>query len=295
MIRTQKGRKYSWMKAALIGPFITLALASCSVIAGSHPSAATLQPNGPSQLSQKSQAGDTSAAQSEWKLSWEDEFTGKGLPANWTFDTGGYGFGNKQLQWNSDNNAQLSGSGGLVITAAQGGGGHTCWYGPCKYTAAKIQTTFAQTYGRFAARIKLPAGHGLWPAFWMVPARSSSPGEIDIIEVNNTKPYLATGYAHNPGTPGYRAKTVLDLPISTQYHTYGVDWTPSGITWTLDGTPYGHINSYPNWPFNQPFIMLLDLAVGGEWPGPPDANTVFPAHMLVSWVRVYEWKGGGGS
>lgn len=302
MIRTQKDRNHSWLKVALIGPIVSLALASCSAIASPQPAAATLQPNVPSQLNgtskpktnPKSQMGDTSATRPEWKLSWEDDFTGKGLPAKWTFDTGGYGFGDKQLQWNSNNNAQLSGNGGLVITAAQGGGGHTCWYGPCTYTAAKIQTTFAQTYGRFEARIKLPAGRGLWPAFWMIPAHSSGPGEIDIIEVNNKSPYLASGYVHDPGVFSYKARTVLDLPISAQYHTYGIDWTPSGITWTLDGTAYGHIKSYPNWPFNQPFIMLLDLAVGGEWPGPPDANTSFPAYMLVSWVRVYEWKGDSG-
>jgi beta-glucanase (GH16 family) len=225
-------------------------------------------------------------------LSWQDNFTGTGLPSGWTFDDGGYGFGDKQLQWNSDDNAQLTGHGGLVITANKGGEGHTCWYGQCEYTAAKVQTEFAQTYGRFEARIKLPAGRGLWPAFWMIPAATvenpETPGEIDVIEVNNRQPYLITGYAHDGSVFNYRAEKVLDLPSSSQYHTYGVDWTPTGITWTLDGHPYGHIAAYPNWPFDQPFIMLLDVAVGGSWPGAPDESTVFPAHMTVSWVRAYK-------
>jgi beta-glucanase (GH16 family) len=291
MMRKRKYQNRSLLKAAAVSSLSMLALASCSALSSSTPVSATLQPVAPSSslhASRNSQMHDPAATQSVWKLSWEDDFTGTGLPANWTFDTGGSGFGDKELQWNSDNNAQLSGNGELVISATKGGGMHTCWYGPCTYTAAKIQTTFGQTYGRFEARIKLPAGHGLWPAFWMIPA-SSGPGEIDIIEVNNQHPYLVTGYVHDSGVFSYRAKSVQDLPISSQYHTYGVDWTPSGITWTLDGKAYGHISAYRGWPFDQPFIMVLDLAVGGSWPGPPDASTVFPAKMLVSWVRVYKW------
>ena len=214
-------------------------------------------------------------------LTWQDNFTGTGLPSNWNFDTGGYGFGDKQLEYNTDDNAQLSGHGGLVITASKGGESQTCWYGACEYTGAKIQTTFAQTYGRFEARIKLPAGRGLWPAFWMIPAANAqnpaTPGEIDVVEVNNTQPYLVTGYVHDANVFNKRTEKVVDLPASSQFHTFGVDWTPSGITWTLDGQPYGHIAAYPNWPFDQPFIMLLDLAVGGSWPGPPNASTLFPA------------------
>jgi beta-glucanase (GH16 family) len=196
------------------------------------------------------------------------------------------------LEWNSDDNAKLSGHGGLIITANRGGEGHPCWYGPCEYTGVKIQTSFAQTYGRFEARIKLPAGRGLWPAFWMVPAATAQnpklPGEIDVIEVNNHHPYLVSGYAHDGVRFNYKAEDVVNLPAASQFHTYGVDWTPSGITWTLDGKPYASIKSYSKWPFNQPFIMLLDLAVGGSWPGSPNASTVFPAQMLVSWVRVYK-------
>ena len=234
------------------------------------------------------------SAGSQWQLVWQDNFDGTGQLTKWTPDTGGYGFGDQQLEWNSKDNAALSGHGGLIITAEKGASGHTCWYGPCKYTAAKIQTTFSQAYGRFEARMKLPAGAGLWPAFWMIPANPRGQGEIDVLETNNTQPYLVTGYAHDgKASPlaSYTAETVLNLPISSQYHTYGVDWSPTGITWTLDGQAYGHMAAYKGWPFNQPFIMLLDLAVGGTWPGAPTSSTVFPAQMLVQWVRVYKAVG----
>lgn len=279
-------RRHSLVRVAAL---ISVALAACSV-AGQIPKASTSS----SALSNP-RHGPTSSGRdtSGWKLTWQDSFEGSGAPSQWISDNGGYGFGDKQLQWNTDENAQLSASGGLVITAATGGYKKACWYGPCQYTGAKIQTTFAQTYGRFEARIKLPAGKGLWPAFWMIPAaetpgQGTSAGEIDIIEVNNSNPYLLTGYAHGDNIHKYRAEDVLDMPLSSQYHIYGVDWTPTGITWTIDGHAYGHFSAYPSWPFNRPFIMILDLAVGGQWPGPPTASTVFPAHMLVSWVRVYK-------
>jgi beta-glucanase (GH16 family) len=234
----------------------------------------------------------SSSDSSKFTLTWKDDFSGSGSPQNWKFDVGGYGFGDKQLQWNGEANAQLSAHDGLAITATKGGGGEECWYGACQYTSAKIETTFAQQYGRFEARIKLPGGTGLWPAFWMVPAAAAAnpgmPGEIDVIEVNNSNPFLVSGYEHDANTHNYRAAKVLTVPASSSFHTYGVDWTPSGITWTLDGQPYGHISAYPNWPFDQPFIMILDLAVGGSWPGSPDASTKFPAQMDVSWVRVYK-------
>lgn len=289
MKRERNSSSYRLLTAPVLGLPVFLLLAACTAITQPFSSGSS-----PHDVTGKTSptAASTSRDKSKWVLSWEDNFAGTGLPSKWTFDIGGYGFGTKQLEWNSNHNAKLSGHGGLILTASKGGEGHTCWYGPCKYTGVKIQTSFAQTYGRFEARIKLPSGKGLWPAFWMVPAavmqNPKLPGEIDVIEVNDLHPYLVSGYAHDGRTFNYKAEHVLNLPPSSQFHTYGVDWTPSGITWTLDGKPYGSIKSYPNWPFDQPFIMLLDLAVGGSWPGPPTASTVFPAQMLVSWVRVYK-------
>jgi beta-glucanase (GH16 family) len=290
MRRQSASGRYRLLKAVVPGLLLSSFVASCA--AGTQPSASPLNPDF---ASEKASPNSTSGDGTKWVLSWEDDFKGTGLPTKWTFDVGGYGFGDNQLEWNSDDNAKLSGQGGLVITAGKGGAGHECWYGPCDYTGAKIQTTFAQTYGRFEARIKLPAGRGLWPAFWMVPAaieqNPKTLGEIDVIEVNNVSPYLIEGFAHDGSRLNSRARDVTQLPASSQFHTYGVDWTPSGITWTLDGQSYGHMKAYPNWPFDQPFIMILDLEVGGTWPGSPNADTVFPAQMLVSWVRVYKLIG----
>ena len=288
MIQRRKSSRHSPLKAVFMSLFVSILLGSCSSVTDS-----TTRPI-PTAISGTS-TDSTSGSGSAWVLTWEDNFKGTGPPPGWTFDTGGYGFGDKQLEWNSDDNAQMSQQGGLTITATKGGGGHDCWYGLCEYEGAKIQTSFSQTYGKFEARIKVPAGKGLWPAFWMIPAADATapevPGEIDVMETPNLSPYLVKGYAHDSDVFNYGAENVLNFPISIQFHTYGIDWTPSGITWTLDGKPYGHIKSYPNWPFGQPFIMLLDLEVGGSWPGPPNASTVFPARMQVSWVRVYKWAG----
>jgi beta-glucanase (GH16 family) len=288
MIQQRKSSRRSPPKAVFISILVSFLLGSCSSVTDS-----TTKPI-PTAISGSSTAS-TSGSGSAWVLAWEDNFKGTGPPPGWTFDIGGYGFGDKQLEWNSDDNAQMSQQGGLTITATKGGGGHDCWYGLCEYEGAKIQTSFSQTYGRFDARIKLPAGKGLWPAFWMIPAADATtpkvPGEIDIMETPNLSPYLVKGYAHDSDVFDYGAEKVLNFPVSIQFHTFGIDWTSSGITWTLDGKPYGHIKSYPNWPFDKPFIMLLDLEVGGSWPGPPNASTVFPARMQVSWVRVYKWAG----
>jgi beta-glucanase (GH16 family) len=283
----KSGRSKKTVIGSLLAPLLLTACGSLGALQ------ATSQPNPVSSSPQSVPLTSSSpTSSSQWKLTWEDDFSGSGSPTNWKYDVGGYGFGDKQLQWNGTTNAQQTGDDGLVIAANRGGGAEECWYGACQYTSAKIQTTFAQEYGRFEARIKLPTGKGLWPAFWMIPAStetgSDKPGEIDVIEVNDLNPYLVTGYVHDAQVYNHRVEKVLDIPASTGFHTYGVDWSPSGITWTFDGQPYGHIKAYPNWPFDQPFIMILDLAVGGSWPGPPDANTAFPAQMDVSWVRVYK-------
>ena len=229
-----------------------------------------------------------------WTLSWTDEFTGSSSLHDWSFDNGGNGWGNKELQVYDPRNVSLSPGGGLVITAAKDGYGEDCWYGTCEYSGARLQTkgVFAQQYGLFEARIKLPSGHGLWPAFWMEGADIDqvnwpAAGEIDVIEVNNQHPDLVEAFAHGP-EEGYGAYDTLTHPLSAGYHVYGVEWTSTGITWLVDGHAYGHLNAYSGWPFDQPFFLILDLAVGGVWPGSPTASTTFPAEMDVSWIRVYK-------
>jgi beta-glucanase (GH16 family) len=229
-----------------------------------------------------------------WTLSWSDEFTGTSSLHDWSFDNGGNGFGNKELQVYDPRNVSFSPGGGLVITAAKDGYGEDCWYGTCEYSGARLQTkgVFDQQYGMFEARIKLPAGHGLWPAFWMEGADIDqvnwpAAGEIDVIEVNNQHPDLVEAFAHGP-EEGYGAYDTLSKPLSAGYHIYAVQWTSQGITWLVDGHPYGHLNAYSGWPFDHPFFLILDLAVGGVWPGSPTASTKFPAQMNVSWIRVYK-------
>ena len=151
---------------------------------------------------------------------------------------------------------------------------------------------FSQKYGVFEARIKVPYEQGIWPAFWMEGANYNSvglpaAGEIDIIEINgHDGSHLADGFAHAPHLV-YNAHSNLPTPLSAGYHVYGVEWTRSGITWMIDGRACGHINTRRKPAFNHPFVMLLDLAVGGRWPGSPNSSTHFPVHMYVDWVRVY--------
>ncbi len=230
---------------------------------------------------------------SGWKLTWSDDFTGSSALRDWTFVNGGNGWGNKELQVYDPRNVSLV-PGGLDITAARTGHGEQCWYGTCTYSGARLQTkgTFAQRYGLFEARIKLPTGRGLWPAFWMEGADIDqvnwpAAGEIDVIEINNKKPDLVEAFAHGPDEK-YGAYFQLPDSLSAGYHIYAVNWTASGITWLVDGHAYGHLNAYRGWPFGQPFFLILDLAVGGTWPGSPTAATTFPAHMNISWIRVYQ-------
>lgn len=208
---------------------------------------------------------------------------------------GGDGWGNRELEVYDPSNAKV-GASGLVITASRDTHGESCWYGRCLYSSAGLETEglFAQKYGLFEARIKLPVGHGLWPAFWMLGADVNKVqwpncGEIDIIEVNNQEPRLVEGFAHAAQT-NYGAHFHMSNSLSAGYHVYGIDWTPQGITWLVDGHAFGHLDAYAGWPFSQPFFLVLDLAVGGTWPGSPNASTKFPAEMDVSWVRVYRQK-----
>jgi beta-glucanase (GH16 family) len=229
-----------------------------------------------------------------WTLTWSDDFSAASSLQDWTFDNGGGGWGNDELQTDDPSNVSLAPGGGLIISASQDGRGQECWYGPCRYSAARMDTqgTFEQEYGLIEARIKLPTGRGLWPAFWMEgsdidQAHWPAAGEIDVIEINNKTPGLVSGFVH--GTEeNYGAYYNEPDSLSAGYHVFGVDWTSQGISWLVDGHEYGRMNAYPGWPFSQPFFLILDLAVGGNWPGSPDVSTKFPAQMDVSWIRIYK-------
>jgi beta-glucanase (GH16 family) len=260
-------------------------------------------------------AGD-GAALPGWTLTWSDEFNGADGsavdPTKWTHDVGGTGWGNAELEYYTDGtrNAVVTG-GNLVITATTAGASAlTCSYGTCRYTSARLKTEglFAQAYGRFEARIQLPAGQGLWPAFWTLGddiGTVSWPacGEMDIMEAIDKEPIQNHGTLHGPVSPGsstsYNLGATAPLTaseLSTSFHTYAIEWDPGMVRFLLDDVPYStqttatlHANSATGvWEFDHPFFIILNVAVGGNFPGAPDATTIFPQTMKVDWVRVYE-------
>lgn len=248
-------------------------------------------------------------AASGWTLSWSDEFDGPAgarVDANrWTFDLGGGGWGNQELETYTDRpeNARLRGDGVLVIDVLRER--HVGADGIARdYTSARLKTqgVFSQAYGRFEARLKLPRGRGIWPAFWMLGADITSAGwpacgEIDIMENVGHEPGVARGTLHGPGYSGadsIGADFVLPAGrrFADDFHVFAVEWEPDVVRFFVDGTLYqtrtpADLPSGSRWVFDHPFFLLVNVAVGGHWPGPPDATTVFPQQMLVDYVRVY--------
>ena len=243
-----------------------------------------------------------------YQLVWSDEFNGTDGSApdatKWAIQTGGDGWGNHELEYYTarPQNVQVSG-GKLVITAAKED--YTGSDGVSRnYTSARMQTKglFSQQYGRFEAKIKVPKGQGMWPAFWMLgnnidTAGWPACGEIDIMENIGKEPAIVHGTLHAPGYPSAGYSAAYTLPsgaFSDDFHVFAVEWEPQQLRMYVDGTLYGTYTQSgspapSNWPFStQPFFVLLNLAVGGDWPGTPDGTTQFPQQMLVDYVRVYQ-------
>ncbi|HEY3971625.1 MAG TPA: glycoside hydrolase family 16 protein [Candidatus Sulfotelmatobacter sp.] len=249
-----------------------------------------------------------------WKLIWSDEFNGANGSAvdasKWTAESGGGGWGNNELEYYTDrleNASQVDGN--LVITVRQekvreeksaGADGVTR-----NYTSARLKTLgkFSRAYGRFEARIKIPFGQGIWPAFWMLGDDIEKPGwpdcgEIDIMENIGKEPALVHGTIHGPGYSGeHGIGSPYALPsgrrFADDFHVYAVEWEPNTIRFYVDDDLYAtrtpaNLPKGAKWVYDHPFFLLLNVAVGGYWPGSPDATTVFPQTMLVDYVRVYE-------
>jgi len=246
---------------------------------------------------------------SGWNLVWSDEFSGADGsapdPTKWTYDTGGSGWGNRELECytNQPQNVQVQG-GNLVITAMQQG--VTCSDGAMNnYTSARIKTQglFSQAYGRFEAHIKIPQGQGMWPAFWMLGNNITTVGwpacgEIDIMENIGKEPGTVHGSLHGPSStsPTSDASAPFSLPagqkFADDFHLFAVEWSPGTISFFVDSNLYETVtqSQWPaggTWVFDHPFFIILNLAVGGNWPGSPDNTTQFPQQMLVDYVRVY--------
>ena len=231
--------------------------------------------------------------------SWSDEFDGPANsapdPSKWTYDLGGGGWGNQELETytNSVDNVHLDGDGHLVIRALATQTGFTS-------ARLKTQALFTPQYGHLEARIKLPSGRGLWPAFWMLGSNITTVnwpqcGEIDVMENIGSEPSVNHASAHGPGYSGGQAITArYTLPggarFADDFHTFAIDWTAGTIVFSVDGTTYqtitrANLPAGTQWVFDAPFFILLNVAVGGTFPGSPDATTVFPQQMVVDYVR----------
>ncbi len=234
---------------------------------------------------------------------WSDEFNGpEGSSPDtnrWRFDLGGGGWGNNEWQYYTarTNNARIEG-GCLIIEARQEN------YQGSNYTSARLKTQGLASwlYGRFEARIQIPRGQGLWPAFWMLGTNISSVGwpncgEIDIMENIGREPAVVHGTVHGPGySGGSGISGAYTLPgggaFADDFHVFAIEWTSNRIEWFADGQRYftvtpSNLPAGAPWVFDRPQFLLLNVAVGGNWPGYPDQTTTFPQRMRVDYVRVF--------
>jgi beta-glucanase (GH16 family) len=249
------------------------------------------------------------------QLIWSDEFSGASAPsapnsANWKFETGANGWGNHELETYcsygsaqppcdaAHPNAFVGRDGYLHIVARRDDQG--------RYTSARMASRGLQSfqYGRIEARIKIPKGEGFWPAFWMLGDNISEVkwpacGELDIMENIGKQPGTVHGSIHGTGFTG----EVMGLPdtlpgkqaFGDAFHTFGLIWSPQKIQYYVDSPAHIYATFTPSslpkgaiWPFDDgKFFFILNLAIGGVWPGPPDATSKFPQEMLVDYVRVY--------
>lgn len=235
------------------------------------------------------------------QLVMQDEFDVNGAPSSdlWGYDigTGSNGWGNNELEYYTSRPENVKVENGMLkITARQES------YLGSSYTSARILTKgkFAQKYGRFEARIKMPYGQGIWPAFWLLGDNSDvvtwpQCGEIDIMEFRGQAPTVNNGSLHGPGYSGANAitksYTLQNDRFDTDFHIFGIEWGPDYINYYVDDVLYNQItpgNANGQWVFDHPFYIIINLAVGGSFVGPPNSQTSFPQTMLVDYVRVYQ-------
>ncbi len=273
------------------------------------------------------------AARSGWQLVWRDEFSGTAIDTTrWGFDLGNAltsdsgrtvvpGWGNNELQCYTRDTSNVQVRGGLLLLRAR-----RSTVDGCPYTSARVKTRgadgralFAQRYGRFEFRARLPLGRGLWPALWMLPQDDAygswaASGEIDVLEARGQTPGTVLGTLHYGARWPHNTFTSRDYVLPrggsiADFHVYALEWEPGRIRWLVDGevtqeqrfwwsssrqaggqgakpTSEAELNRWPA-PFDQRFYLVMNLAVGGNFLGSPDATTPFPGEMAVDWVRVY--------
>jgi beta-glucanase (GH16 family) len=255
-----------------------------------------------------------------WELVWSDEFNGAAGtgpdPNTWTHELGDgalndiTGWGNGELQYYTDStdNAAMDGNGNLVLTAKETdpNSDYLCWYGQCEYTSARLISAGkqAQQFGRIEIRAQVPFGQGIWPALWMLGTDIEEvgwpqTGEIDIMEYVGWAPNAVFGTLHGPGYSGGNAlgSGLYDIgePVADAYHEFSVEWQPGEVRWYIDGvnfftadttdTPLGDGS---DWVYDHPFFFILNIAVGGNFPGNPDDTSTYPQTLAVDYVRLYQ-------
>ena len=257
------------------------------------------------------QAASPQHSLSDWTLVWSDEFNAPHHSpvdsSKWVSETGGGGWGNNELEYYTarpQNAYQQDGHLVIKVLEENYSGSDDVTR---NYTSARLKTQgkFAQAYGRFEARIKIPRGQGIWPAFWMLgddidKAGWPTCGEIDIMENIGKEPTLVHGTIHGPGYSGAKGIGAPDsLPtgqrFADDFHVFAVEWEPKSIRFYVDDHLYetrtpADLPPGTKWVYDHPFFLLLNVAVGGDWPGNPDASSSFPQTMLVDYVRVYRRK-----
>lgn len=247
------------------------------------------------------QPTDTTGGNDKYELVWSEDFNYEGAPdpSKWNFEIGDSGWGNNEWQYYTDRleNARV-GDGVLTITAREEN------YEGANYTSARMITYengHYWQYGRVEARIKLPEGQGIWPAFWMLGKNIfegttwPATGEIDILEMigggENDSTLHGTAHWQEGGEHTYQGESLKHSEkLSQDFHVYAIEWDDEQIKWFFDGEQYYSlsIQSSSMSEFDAPFFILLNIAVGGDWPGYPDDTTQFPQTMEVDYVRVYQ-------
>ncbi len=249
----------------------------------------------------------------DWVEVWSDEFTGargSGIDTTkWRYDTAdgcaqnncGWGNNEKEYYRASRDNIALNGGGQLQIVARAAPAGLSCYYGPCRYTSAKITTRGKMwvSPGRVEARLNLAPGQGLWPAIWLLGKNIESVGwpaggELDIMENHGSDVTTTSSAVHGPGYSGNTpfAHALARGTLDRGFHRYAIEWDSLRIRFFVDDTVHyvvskTDVQHYGNWVFDQPFYLILNLAVGGHFDGDPQSDAIFPATMLIDYVRVY--------
>lgn len=305
----------AWLRRPLATHTLTAALAASLAIVvtlgitGSDPDGRSSGDSTTPPAASPSQTAEEVTAPPGWTLAWSDEFDGpagaRADPENWTYETGGSGWGNEELQYYTDSaeNASLDGNGNLAITVrrAEPDTDLSCWYGPCQFTSARLITAGKQDFqhGRIETRVQLPSGGGLWPAVWALGESIGEvgwpqSGEIDVMEFVGNRPTAIFGTIHGPGYAGGDAfGDAYDFgrPISGEWHEFAVEWSPGSIVWEVDGVVYHSADpsdvAPDEWVFDQRFSLLANMAVGGNFGGAVNAAAEFPQAMRLDYVRVY--------